>query len=137
MTHYWILKTEPQSYGYPALERDRRTRWDGVTNRQACAHIRSMRVDDRVLIYHTGAEKALVGEARIATGPYEDPDADEAGLPVVDIEPIGALPRPVPLSVIKADAHFADTALVRQGRLAVVPVTKAQWQRLRRMGGVR
>lgn len=135
MAHYWILKTEPGSYSYGDLERDGATRWDGITNRQALGHLRSMRAGDRVLIYHTGARKAVVGEARIATDPYADPAAKEDGLLVVDVAPVGALPRQVGLSLIKADKHFADTALVRQGRLSVVPLTKAQWQRLRRMGG--
>jgi predicted RNA-binding protein with PUA-like domain len=134
MTQYWILKTEPTSYAYADLERDGATRWDGVTNRQALKHIRSMQEGDCVLIYHTGKEKAVVGEATVTTDPYDDPDAVDAGLAVVDIAPKGGLPSPVPLSRIKADRHFADMALVRQGRLSVVPATKTQWERIRRMG---
>ncbi|KPK04129.1 MAG: ubiquinol-cytochrome C reductase [Gemmatimonas sp. SG8_28] len=136
MAQYWILKTEPTSYAYADLERDRATRWDGVTNRQALNHIRSMQKGDRVLIYHTGKEKAVVGEATVTTAPYDDPHAVVAGLAVVDLAPAGALPSPVPLSSIKADRHFADMALVRQGRLSVVPATRAQWERIRKMGGV-
>jgi predicted RNA-binding protein with PUA-like domain len=135
MAQYWILKTEPTSYAYADLERDRATRWDGVTNRQALKHIRAMQKGDRVLIYHTGKEKAVVGEATVTTAPYDDPDAVDEGLAVVDIAPAGALPSPVPLSGIKADNHFADMALVRQGRLSVVPATRAQWERIRRLGG--
>jgi predicted RNA-binding protein with PUA-like domain len=135
MAQYWILKTEPTSYAYADLERDRATRWDGVTNRQALKHIRSMQQGDRVLIYHTGKEKAVVGEATVTTAPYDDPAAVDDGLAVVDIAPSGALPSPVPLSAIKADRQFADMALVRQGRLSVVPATREQWERIRRMGG--
>lgn len=136
MQQYWVLKTEPTTYSFDNLEQEGRTRWDGVRNRQALKHIGSMRPGDRVLIYHSGKDKAVVGEARVTTEPYDDPDAGEDGLTVVDIAAAGALPTPVPLSRIKADRHFADMALVRQGRLSVVPATKTQWQRIRAMGGV-
>ncbi len=137
MAQYWVLKTEPTTYSFADLEREGRTRWDGVRNRQALKHIGSMRPGDRVLIYHSGKDKAVVGEARVTTEPYDDPDAGEAGLVVVDIEAAGALPAPVPLSQIKADKYFADMALVRHGRLSVAPATKAQWQRLRAKGGAK
>ena len=136
MAKYWVLKTEPTTYSFADLEREGRTRWDGVRNRQALKHIGNMRPGDQVLIYHSGKDKAVVGAARVTTEPYDDPEADEAGLVVVDIEAAGALPTPVPLAQIKAEEQFADMALVRQGRLSVVPATKAQWQRLRSMGGL-
>lgn len=132
---YWILKTEPSSYGYANLERDGTTRWDGVKNPLALKHIRSMRRGDDVLIYHTGKEKALVGKARVRTDPYPDPGADNPALVVVDLEASGALATPVPLSAIKAEQSFADLALVRMGRLSVVPATPSQWKRLLKMAG--
>ncbi|HSM16765.1 MAG TPA: EVE domain-containing protein [Gemmatimonadales bacterium] len=132
---YWILKTEPSSYGYANLERDGTTRWDGVKNPLALKHIRSMRRGDDVLIYHTGKEKALVGKARVNTDPYPDPGADNPALVVVDLEASGPLATPVPLSAIKAEQSFADLALVRMGRLSVVPATPSQWKRLLKMAG--
>jgi len=132
---YWILKTEPSSYSYAHLERDGATRWDGVRNPLALKHIRSMRRGDDVLIYHTGKEKALVGKARISTDPYPDPGADDPALVVVDLEASGPLRRSVPLALIKAEASFADLALVRMGRLSVVPATPSQWKRLLEMAG--
>lgn len=133
MAGHWILKTEPTTYAYADLERDGRTRWDGVRNNLALKHIRAMRAGDRVLIYHSGKDKALVGEARVVGNPYVDPGADDSKLYVVDVEAVKALSAPVPLAAIKADAAFADLGLVRQGRLSVVPASKTQFERLRGM----
>jgi predicted RNA-binding protein with PUA-like domain len=133
MAGYWILKTEPTTYSYADLESEGSTRWDGVRNNLALKHIRTMRLGDRAFIYHSGKEKALVGEARIITDPYVDPDAGDPKMYVVDIEAVGALPASVPLAAIKADGAFADLGLVRQGRLSVVPATKVQYDRLCRM----
>jgi predicted RNA-binding protein with PUA-like domain len=91
---------------------------------------------DDALIYHTGNEKALIGLARIASGPYPDPSAKDPRLVVVDVEAGQRLPRPVTLAEVKADPAFADLGLVRQGRLSVVPVEPAQWKRLLGMAGV-
>jgi len=133
MAGYWILKTEPTTYAYADLEREGRTRWDGVRNNLALKHIRAMRGGDPVLIYHSGKDKALVGEAKVVGDPYVDPDAGDPRLHVVDLEAVGALPAPVPLAAVKADTAFADLALVRQGRLSVLPATKTQFERLRGM----
>ncbi|HWB40667.1 MAG TPA: EVE domain-containing protein [Gemmatimonadales bacterium] len=136
MARHWILKTEPSTYGFSDLVRERRTRWEGVSNPVALKHLRSMLEGDDALIYHTGNEKALIGLARIASGPYPDPSAKDPRLVVVDIEAGQRLPRPVTLAEVKADPAFADLGLVRQGRLSVVPVEPAQWKRLLGMAGV-
>jgi predicted RNA-binding protein with PUA-like domain len=122
----WLLKTEPGEFSYDDLERDSRSRWDGVRNPVALRHLREMKRGDRVLVYHTGAEKAVVGEAEVASEPYADPR--NARLVVVDVEPRGRFARPVTLAELKALDTFADSPLVRQGRLSVVPLTAAQWQ---------
>jgi predicted RNA-binding protein with PUA-like domain len=109
--------------------------WDGVRNPVALKHLRSMRKGDEVLIYHTGKERAAVGLARIAAGPYPDPGASDERLVVVEVAAGKRLRRPVTLADIKADGAFADLALVRQGRLSVVPVQAVQWKRLLAMGG--
>ncbi len=126
----WLLKTEPSEYAWADLLRDRRARWDGITNALALKHLRTMRAGDQALIYHTGDERAIVGVARIASDPYPDPEAGDGKLVVVDVEPVRALETPVTLAAIKADPAFADFALVKQGRLSVVPVTADEWRRL-------
>jgi predicted RNA-binding protein with PUA-like domain len=135
MAQYWILKSEPTSYSYEQLERDRKTAWDGVKNPLALKHIRTMHTGDEVLIYHTGKEKALVGKAKIVSEPYPDPAAGDPKLAVVDIQAVKPLEQSVPLAAVKAEKSLADLALVRMGRLSVVPATPAQWKRLLRMAG--
>lgn len=132
---YWLLKTEPEHYAYADLVRDGQTIWDGVSNNAALLHMRAMQPGDQALIYHTGDERQAVGVAEIISAPYADPQAGDAKLVVVDVKPLRLLPRPVTLSAVKADASFADFALVRQGRLSVVPVSAEQWARLLAMAG--
>jgi predicted RNA-binding protein with PUA-like domain len=134
VARHWVLKTEPSEYGFPDLVRDRRTRWEGVSNPVALKHLRSMLVGDDALIYHTGNEKAVVGLARVASAPYPDPR--DPKLVVVDVEPVKPLPRAVPLAAIKAEPAFADLGLVRVPRLSVVPVEPALWKRMLAMAGV-
>ncbi|HEY6947600.1 MAG TPA: EVE domain-containing protein [Gemmatimonadales bacterium] len=136
MAGHWILKTEPSAYSFARLRSEGRAVWDGVTNPLALKHLREMAVGDDVLIYHTGDEKAAVGLARVARAAYPDPKAGDARLVVVDVEAGRSLPKPVPLAAVKADPAFADLALVRMGRLSVVPVPAAQWKRLLALGGV-
>ena len=133
MPAYWILKTDPDSYALADLARERRTRWDGVSNPVAVKHLRTIRAGDRAFIYHTGDEKAIVGLARAASDGYPDPSNPR--LAVVDVEFEKAVAVPVPLSAIKADAVFKDLGLVRQGRLSVVQVPPALWTRLLTMAG--
>jgi predicted RNA-binding protein with PUA-like domain len=120
----WLVKTEPSTYGWLDLVRDGRAVWDGVTNPVALKNLRSMKAGDRVFIYHTGDEKAVVGAARVTREAYPDPKAPK--LAVVDLEPVAALGQPVTLAEIKAMEVFAESPLVRQGRLSVVPLTGAQ-----------
>jgi predicted RNA-binding protein with PUA-like domain len=130
MPSSWILKTEPSTYSYDDLERDRTTVWDGVKNPLALKHIGQMQSGDEVLIYHTGAEKAVVGRAEVVGAPYPDPKLKEPKRLVVELRAIGRLPGPVTLAQIKADPVFKDLALVRMGRLSVVPATAAHRKRL-------
>jgi predicted RNA-binding protein with PUA-like domain len=135
MARHWILKTEPSAYGFTDLVRDRRTRWDGVSNAVALKHLRSMHEGDDALIYHTGDEKSLIGLARIASAPYPDPTSEDPRLVVVDIEAGKPLPRRVTLAEVKADPAFKDLGLVKMSRLSVVPVEDEQWERLLKMAG--
>ncbi len=129
-TRFWVLKTEPACYSYADLEREGSTVWDGVSNNAALKHLREMQPGDLALIYHTGDERRAVGLAEVTSAPYPDPKAGDPKLVVVDIRPLRRLARPIVLADIKADPAFADFALVRQGRLSVVPVAPEQWQKL-------
>ena len=124
----WLLKTEPSAYAYDDLERDGNTVWDGVSNPVALRNLRSMQVGDRVLIYHTGDERAAVGLARVTRAAYPDPKLKNPKRVVVGLAAEGRLKRPVSLAEIKALPLFADSPLVRQGRLSVVPLSAAQWK---------
>jgi len=130
MPNYWILKTEPSAYSFDQLERERTAVWDGVKNPLALKHLRAMQPGDEVMIYHTGDEKAVVGTAAVAGSAYPDPKAKDPALVAVDLRAGKRLPRPVPLSEIKAEPAFRDLALVRMPRLSVVPATAAHWNRL-------
>jgi predicted RNA-binding protein with PUA-like domain len=123
----WLVKTEPDAYGYADLEREGRTTWDGVTNPTALRNLAAMKAGDRVVVYHTGGEKAAVGTARVVRAAYADPAAGDPRRLVVDLELGARLKRPVTLGEIKANRAFAESPLVRQGRLSVVPLTAAQW----------
>jgi predicted RNA-binding protein with PUA-like domain len=126
----WLLKTEPSTYSYADLARERRATWDGVSNPTALSHLRAMRKGDQAFVYHTGDEKAIVGIARVASDPYPDPKLSDPRRVVVDLEPVRALKSPVTLASVKADKRFADFALVRISRLSVMPVSPAQWEAL-------
>ena len=134
-SRFWLLKTEPEAYSYADLERDGATVWDGVSNNAALLHMRSMQPGDLALIYHTGDERRAVGLAEVTSAPYPDPRLDDPKLVVVDVRPLRTLRQPVTLAEVKAEPAFADFALVRQGRLSVVPVSPEQWRRLLAMAG--
>jgi len=130
----WLVKEEPTHYAFADLRRDGRTVWSGVRNALAQKHLKAMTKGDRVFYYHTGDEKAVVGIARVAAAPRPDPDDHSGKLAVVDLAAVGPLAQPVTLAAIKADAFFADFALVRMSRLSVMPVTDAQWERIEALG---
>src|SRR5207249_9816350 len=113
MSGRWLFKTEPSTYSWEDLVRDRRTAWDGVTNALALKNLRSSRKGDSVLVYHTGDEKAAVGLARIASDPYADPKAGDPKLVVVDLVPEKPLVRPVRLADMKATRALAGFDLLR------------------------
>ena len=124
--NYWLLKTEPDSYSWNDLVKDKKTVWDGVRNFQARSNLKKMEKDDIVLIYHTGDEKAIVGLARVTKAAYPDPkDADWV---VVDLAPDKPLKKPVSLAQIKSDKRLTDMVLVRASRLSVQPVKPAEYK---------
>jgi predicted RNA-binding protein with PUA-like domain len=119
----YLLKTEPTVYSFADLQREGTTVWDGVTNPVAVKHLREMKKGDKLAIYHTGDEKQAVGTATV-----ESVDASDPKTPVVRIKAGKPLGNPVSLADIKAHKLFADSPLLRQGRLSVVPLTDAQWE---------
>ncbi len=134
MANHWLLKTEPSTYSYADLERDKKAVWDGVSNALALKHLRSMKRGDLAFVYHTGDEKQIVGIAEVMSDPYPDPKQKDARLVVVvDLKPRERLARPVTLSEVKADAEFRDFELVRIGRLSVMPVSESRWKKLLKM----
>ena len=135
MPNYWLVKTEPSTYSYDDLEREKTAVWDGVRNPVALRNLRAMHPGDQVLVYHTGDEKAVVGWATVVSAPYADPKTKEPNLTVIDLRAHRRLPQPVTLAQIKADKAFADLPIVRQGRLSVSPVTAPQWKRLLQLAG--
>ncbi len=127
---YWLFKEEPEHYSFTDLERDVRTVWDGVANNLARQNLRKVQRGDRILYYHTGKEKAVVGEMLAVSDSRSDPtDADPKAV-AVEVELVQRLQHPVPLSRIKQDHLLADWELVRLPRLSVMPVTDAQWLRV-------
>lgn len=132
--NWFLAKTEPSTYSIDDLERDGQTVWDGVKNPQALKAIQAMRPADRVLIYHSGAEAAIVGVAEVISPPRPDPK--DPKLTVVDVKFLSRLNPPVTLRAIKAAGQFQDWALVRQGRLSTmsVPAAFISWLRERTAG---
>lgn len=132
-----LFKTEPSDYAYADLAREKRTAWSGVSNALALIHLRAVRAGDPVLLYHTGAEKAVVGLARAASDPYPDPALGDPKRVVVDLAPDRPLARPVTLAEIKADPVLRELDLVRNSRLSVMPVSAAQLARVERLAGTK
>ena len=126
----WLFKEEAEHYSYADLERDGTTVWDGVTNNLALQNLRKVRKGDRVLYYHTGKEKAIVGEMRVVSDPRPDPRDAAGKLVVVEVRAVRRLPAPVSLARIKQESQLQDWELVRLPRLSVVPVSSAQWGRI-------
>lgn len=121
----YLLKTEPSVYSFEDLQRDKTTIWDGVTNPVAVRHLREMEAGARLIIYHTGDDKSAVGTASVVSVDAADPKKPE-----VKIKVGKPLAEPVSLAEIKANGLFADSPLVRIGRLSVVPLTAAQYKAL-------
>lgn len=120
---YYLLKTEPSEYSFADLQRDETTVWDGVSNPVALRNLGSMKAGGKLVIYETGDTKSAVGTASVVSV-----DATNLKSPQVEIKAGKALKKAVTLAEIKSQKLFADSPLVRQGRLSVVPLTEAQWK---------
>ena len=127
---YWMVKQEPSAYSWDQFVRDGRAAWTGVRNFQARNHLREMKAGDQVLFYHSVLGKEVVGLAKVAKEAYSDPTAKEGDWSSVDLVPVRPLKQPVTLAQIKATPSLADLPLLKQSRLSVMPLTKAQFDRL-------
>lgn len=132
----WLAKSEPDVYGWDLFVREGRTAWTGVRSAEARNNLRGMARGDRVLFYHSNLGKEVVGIAEVVAESYPDPTAE--GDPrwlAVDLAPVKALPRPVTLAQFRADPILAESKLVKQGRVSVIPLTEVQFARVLELGG--
>lgn len=129
---FWLMKSEPGSYGWDDLVRDGGTEWDGVRNPAARLHLKAMKAGDEAFFYHSGGERAVVGVMRISR--EAKPDPKDAGWVSVAVEPARPL-APVTLKAIKADPRLAKMELIRQSRLSVAPVRDEEWSAILDLAG--
>lgn len=131
--NYWLVKSEPFKYSWDQFNKDGRAVWDGVRNFAARNNLRSMKIGDLVLFYHSNEGKDIVGIAKVVKESYQDPTTDDTNWVVVDIAPVESLKKPVSLEQIKAEPMLKDMQLVRLGRLSVSAVTQAEFDKVLQM----
>jgi predicted RNA-binding protein with PUA-like domain len=130
----WMVKQEPETYSWDDFVRDGRTDWTGVRNFQARNNLRQMKAGDRVLFYHSGTGKCVVGIAEVAKAAYPDPTADDPQWVAVDLKPVKPLKESVPLAAIRYNDQLANLPLIRQSQLSVMPLTKDEFEIIVGMG---
>src|SRR2546426_4830851 len=130
----WMVKQEPETYSWDDFMRDGRTDWTGVRNFQARNNLRQMKVGDRVLFYHSGTGKCVVGIAEVAKAAYPDPTADDPQWVAVDIKPVKPLKETVPLASIRYNPKLSNLPLIRQSQLSVMALTKEEFDTIVGMG---
>ncbi len=135
--NYWLVKSEPCKYAWEQFLKDGRTFWDGVRNYQARNNLLSMKTGDHVLFYHSNEGLAVVGVARVVKEAYQDPTTADDRWVAVDIEPMRTLAQPVTLEAIKQEKRLQNIALVRQGRLSVMPLTREEYEVIVAKGGAK
>jgi predicted RNA-binding protein with PUA-like domain len=134
---YWLVKSEPEAYSWERFMREGKVVWDGVRNYQARNNLREMKTGDLVLFYHSVTDKQVMGIARVVKEHYQDPTTDDDRWVVVDMAPEMPLSDPVSLEAIKADERLSNIALVRQGRLSVMPLKREEFDAIAEMGNER
>jgi predicted RNA-binding protein with PUA-like domain len=135
--NYWIAKSEPEAYAWQQLVKDGQTAWTGVRNFAARLNLRAMKKSDLVFFYHSGEEKSVVGIAQVEKEFYPDPTADEGDWSCVDLAAVKPVTKTVTLSQIKGDKILRETKLVKQGRLSVSPLTKAEFEQMLKLAGTK
>lgn len=124
---YWLVKQEPETYSWSDFVSDGKTDWSGVRNYQARNNLREMKTGDRVLFYHSGKDKAVVGLAEVVKSAYPDPTAADEQWVAVDLKPVRPLKNPVPLAAIRYDKRLSQLPLIRQSQLSVMSLTKDEF----------
>lgn len=133
---YWLIKSEPEAYGWNDLVRDGETIWDGVRNHRASNNLRAMQKGEQALLYHSVSDKAVVGIIEISTAGISDPKDPEGKWAAVKVKPVRKLERPVTLAEIKADPALEGIELVRLSRLSVAELTNPEFDHVVRMAKV-
>ena len=133
MVAYFLVKSEPETYSFDALQRDGQTVWDGVRNFTARGHLKEMKVGDQVLFYHSGEDKEVVGVAEVAKEAFPDASDETGRFVAVELKPVRPLKGAVTLAAMKAEPSLAELKMIRQGRLSVSPVTPGEWKAILRM----
>lgn len=134
--NYWLVKSEPFKYSWDKFVKDGSAMWDGVRNYTARNNMKAMKKGDLVYFYHSNEGLAIVGLAEVIREHYPDPTTDNDAWVVVDLKPVKALPKPVPLAAIKAEPSLGQMQLIRQGRLSVSALTLEEYQKIAEMGGL-
>lgn len=132
--NYFLVKSEPFKYSWEQFNKDGETFWDGVRNYQARNNLKAMQKGDLVLFYHSNEGKEVVGIAKVVKEYYQDPTTEDERWVVVDLAPVETFKKPVTLEVVKADPLLQDIALVRQGRLSVMPLQREEFDRIVELG---
>ena len=132
--NYWMVKQEPETYSWDEFVKDGSTDWTGVRNYQARNNLRAMKPGDKVLFYHSGTGKEVVGLAEVTKGAYPDPTADDPQWLAVDLKPVKPLPSFVQLAAIRYDKRLSQLPLIRQSQLSVMPLTKDEFDVIMGMG---
>lgn len=132
--NYFLVKSEPFKYSWEQFNKDGETFWDGVRNYQARNNLKAMKKGDLVLFYHSNEGKEVVGIAKVVKEFYQDPTTDDERWVVVDLAPVETFKTPVTLEMVKADPLLQDIALVRQGRLSVMPLKAEEFDRIVALG---
>ena len=134
---HWLIKSEPSTYSWEKLEKEKQTFWDGVRNYAARNNLRGMKKGDEVFFYHSNEGTEIVGIAKVAKEFYQDPTTDDERWVSVMLKPVRAIKKPVSLAQIKDDKRLQNMALVRIGRLSVQPVTEEEWNIILELGGMK
>ncbi len=133
---YWLVKSDPETYGWKEFQKEKKTSWDGIRNYAARIHLKAMKSGDAVLFYHSNKDAGVVGLAKVTKTFYPDPTAKEEGWISVELQCIKELIKPVSLASIKAEKSLKDMHLIKISRLSVTPVTEAEFSTILKMGGL-
>jgi predicted RNA-binding protein with PUA-like domain len=132
---YWLVKSEPTTYSWDDLVKEKQTCWSGIRNYAARLHLRNMKIGDEVFFYHSNEGTDIVGIAMVTKEAYQDPTTKEDKWVAVDLKPVRKLKNPVTLETIKNDKRLASMALVRIGRLSCQPVSDTEWKVVMELAG--